>query len=247
MSRLPHENRDVRGVEGPEYEPEHVCAHPFCDVRGRENLEKHELWPRSFLRGQPITHVQLWDGTIVGNQVYLCNAFQKGHHQEITENRSEIAWGDGVVFVLGAPEYDSERFFWKFFDEHEQMHYFKALEPQPPLCGSEKPSNAKHTHYGEIPRGSAPRPAEATTEPCTRCKGTGVNPQVEKKKEPAKQRATKSIRVPKEKLEDGADVLEQLIEAAEKVMRPGEEARPPYFTICDSLGLIVLHWEDLTR
>jgi hypothetical protein len=140
MTRLPHESRDVRGVEikNPSQILEEVCSHPYCDVRGRENLDLHELWPRSFLRGQPIEYVELWDyKTIVGNQVYLCNSFQNGHHQEITENKARIRWleSDGPF---------PEGFYW--YDPVNDCSDY--LDPQPPLYGSEKPQEGKHPLYG---------------------------------------------------------------------------------------------------
>ena len=97
MTHLPHVNRNVWGVPGAEPELEEVCAHPRCNVTGRENLERHELWPKSFLRSQPYRWVRLPDGQTVCNQVYLCNSFHNGHHQTITENKARIEW-DGVYF-----------------------------------------------------------------------------------------------------------------------------------------------------
>ena len=98
MTRLPLESRDVRGMPGPPYEGEEVCSHPFCDVRGRENLELHEIWPRSFLRGQPYRYVRLPDGRVMGNQVYLCNAFTNGHHPDVTENRARIVFVPSLLW-----------------------------------------------------------------------------------------------------------------------------------------------------
>jgi hypothetical protein len=282
MTRLPHESRDVRGYDpGDNFTPqilEEVCSHPHCDVRGRENLELHELWPRSFLRGQPIEFVQLWDGTILGNQVYLCNSFHGGHHQAITENKALI-------------EYHLGNFYW--FDNEDADG--EILFPQPVYPGehdAEKPQEGKHPPNEEIPRAGSPagldvltrtyghalygskdsdgsiniateRPVKYpcrfptddgrrclecdTCQPdpvesvCPKCRGTGKAPEKPKKKEPARNRVSKSIRVPKDEQENGVEVLEDAIEQVEEILRPGEKPRSPYYTVTDALLLVIVN------
>ncbi len=251
MTRLPHENRSVRGYDPgdkfPQQKLDEVCSHPHCEVRGRLNLELHELWARSFLRGQPIKFVQLWDGTILGNQVYLCNALTgNGHHQKITENKAII-------------EYHLGQFYW--FD-HEDADG-ELLNPQPALYGSEKPQEGKHPLYGQydssgylnvVDTFSGGIEDHLTEEqkqsgeydiylpPCPKCKGTGKKPpEPEKKKEKARNRVSKSIRVPKDEQENGVEVLEDMLEQVEEILRPGEKPRSPYYTLTDALGLVIVN------
>jgi hypothetical protein len=94
VTRLPLDSRDVRGISGPPRDIPEVCHHPECEVRGRHWLEKHEFWPRSFLRKQPIEYVQLPSGLVLPNQGYFCSPFAFGHHQQITENKARIIWDD---------------------------------------------------------------------------------------------------------------------------------------------------------
>jgi hypothetical protein len=244
MTRLPHESRDVRGVEikNPPQILEEVCSHPYCNVRGRENLELHELWSRSFLRKQPIEYVKLWNGTIVRNQVYLCNSFRNGHHLEITENKARIRWleSDGPF---------PEGLYW--YDPVNDCSDY--LDPQPLLYGSEKPQEGKHPLYGDKDSDGSINVVDGLTEPpveneivkpCSRCGGSGfVMPAREKalKKEKARNRVSKSIRVPKDKQENGVEVLEGFIEQVEEILRPGEKPRSPYYTLTDALGLVIVN------
>lgn len=129
MSRLPLEDRNVWGVPGPDYEPKAVCAHPFCNRDGTYEgaLEKHHLWPRSFLRNQPQTWVKLPDGTEIGNLIYLC----REHHQQITENKARIIWENSVIM-----RHEEEGFWWTEGDDR-----FLLLNPQPPRALEEWPED----------------------------------------------------------------------------------------------------------
>ena len=84
MTRLPSENRRVKGVEGPMYPVNTICANPYCSQKA---TEVHHLWRRSFLIGD-YGWVELEDGTRLPNLCGLC--FE--HHQEVTENKAEILW-----------------------------------------------------------------------------------------------------------------------------------------------------------
>jgi hypothetical protein len=101
VTRLPLDSRDVRGISGPPRDIPEVCHHPECEVRGRRNLELHEMFPRWFLRKQPIEYVQLPSGLVLPNQIYLGGPWTCGHHQQITENKARILWDEdfgGGVF-----------------------------------------------------------------------------------------------------------------------------------------------------
>lgn len=112
MSRLPHENRNV--IDRPdlnEYELNERCPVQGCI---EHRLENHHLWARSF--GTKSWWVELWDGTIVGNRIGLCN----GHHGMVTTNNARI--------VLGEAQNGKPAFFWQYHGE-ESKH---KLTWQPP-------------------------------------------------------------------------------------------------------------------
>jgi hypothetical protein len=94
VTRLPSDDRRIRGISGPPRDIPEVCHHPECEVRGRRNLELHEMFPRWFLRKQPIEYVQLPSGLVLPNQIYLGGPWACGHHQQITENKARIIWDD---------------------------------------------------------------------------------------------------------------------------------------------------------
>lgn len=239
MTRLPAENRKVKGrsdFESPEFLQQ--CSHPSCSES--RSLESHHIWRRSFLGGA-YNHVELWDGTIVGNVVLLC----REHHQEITENKAEIAFRIVV----------NRRFYWRLGGTDAIL---VPLDPQPQIHRSD--SKPLDTPDEPTPYPEATKPSERLTTPpvvvhggktfhlhtpnegeeCPTCHRTVP---VKKKREKSKNRVTYSFRVPKDKVEDGSDVLEELVVEVEKTLRPGEDPRPMYFTLCDALGLVLVNKE----
>jgi hypothetical protein len=100
MTRLPLEDRDVRGVDGPGYGLNLICAAPDCTDR---SLENHHLWRRSALGG-PFSWVSLPDGSQVGNVVRLCHI----HHRRVTENTAAISW-NGYQFLWVPDGFDSDQ------------------------------------------------------------------------------------------------------------------------------------------
>lgn len=101
MTRLPHENWSVKGVHDERYKVGPLCCVKGC---GRTADHAHHLWRRSFL-GADFAWVELWDGVVVQNLVGLCWR----HHQEVTENRTEIRYlDDGYFYYLrGGADYGS--------------------------------------------------------------------------------------------------------------------------------------------
>jgi hypothetical protein len=298
---LPLTDRRVRGLSHEDYPltltlipaiPE-VCAHPFCDVSGRENLELHELWPRSFLRKQPIEFVQLPDETIVRNQVYLCNAFNEGHHQQITENKSRIAWmGNPFDFAEWQDRLEEDR--WDAqapLNPHPWRHAARTLllpppddsSPRPVGSGEEKGKQLPDSFYEDRPeqyerikledgshayvirpevveRGDVPpKPLDwvkhqpkatnalvGLTEPHRDISGTCPTckrklPVKKEKLEKERKRTTWSIRVPKDHLENGAEILDSLLEECRDILGRDENEKTRYYTLVESLALLLQH------
>src|SRR5262245_8336098 len=67
----------VRGVEGKAPVLNVICARPGCP---HFSTERHHLFPRSWLRGQPYEWVLLPNGQTVPNSVGLCTT----HHGHVT-------------------------------------------------------------------------------------------------------------------------------------------------------------------
>lgn len=219
------------------------CAHPYCSET--RNLEKHHLWRRSFLGGA-FDWVELWDGTVVANVVYLC----RKHHLQVTENKVSVEWdlARGFYWVDDNSSINRHLYPHPQIIVSDSKHERHEDEPDPyrhagsALGGlTESSGNAYvvsgHEAFG-VPMIRPPLPGEE----CRLCERKVPE---KKKREPAKKRTTLTFRVPKDAQEDGAEVLSELIVEVEKVLRPGEEPRPGYYTICDGLGLFLLNKETI--
>jgi hypothetical protein len=66
----------IRGVEGKPAQLDRWCVAPACISLAQQ---RHHLWPKSYLRGQPYEWVQVFD-QVIPNSVGLCVR----HHNEVT-------------------------------------------------------------------------------------------------------------------------------------------------------------------
>lgn len=242
MTRLPLEDRRVVGTSGPSYEPKAVCHAPYCSET--DGLERHHCWRRSFLGGG-FNWVRLPDGRIVANVVRLC----RFHHQCITENRAEIL------------HYDTSEG-WKFFwNDLADGDVWWPLSPQPPsvsevggvshskalddfpeedvapiqeeTIGAVESLREPSTGIVWVP-GHEPHPPQEGQE-CPVChrKVPVKKPKLEEKRP----RQVWSIRVPKDK-EDGAVLLDELVEQAREIFGREEHKGWQYFTIMEALAFV---------
>jgi hypothetical protein len=76
MTLAPLVDPSVRGVKGKPGILGFHCAAPTCR---RPAQQRHHIWPKSFLRGQPFEWVTV-DGILLQNSCGLC----LGHHAEVT-------------------------------------------------------------------------------------------------------------------------------------------------------------------
>lgn len=88
-----------------------------------------------------------------------------------------------------------------------------------------------HSLPAEADAAGAPQHSDDELEPCPACKGQGKRKRRAAKQQTVKVRRTYSIAVPKEHLEDGAEVLQTLIrECGKELADLGyDETTPPYF------------------
>lgn len=196
MTRLPTDSWNVTArPDLPAYE-----LNELCPVTGlKYGLEDHHLWRRSFGKDfRDAWWVELEDGTVVPNRVNL----SQDAHGMVTRNEARIEYEDGTFWWC---ERDKDLPFGEGFAHYDRISPL-APQPGPPMQldteGGETPWNhVTHSHVDE--------------EPCPRCKGAGKVTKKPKSQEPleARPKATVSIRVPKDHLEDGAEVLGALIDA----------------------------------
>jgi len=85
---------------------------------------------------------------------------------------------------------------------------------------------------------------------CPSCKRPLPQAKVNRPPEPKRPRRTWSVTVPKDEREDGAELLDGLLEQSREAMGRlglpyGEENSVKYFVLAASLGLFVLHADEL--
>lgn len=211
MTLIPHENRDVHGLDGPafpRYKVGPVCCVPGCS---RFADHAHHVWRRSFLGGD-YAWVELWDHTILGNLSGLC--WQ--HHDEVTQ---------GKVWM----RYDEKRkrVVWDDNNTKYPADIFPAL-----------PVHGEPATQGKPDRVLGPGAAEV----CPGCKRTLPREKPEgEKNEEARRRKTWTVTVPADSAEDGALVLDTMIEACRELFSHPEDKNVRYFTLVQALALVVQH------
>lgn len=206
MTKLPHPDWNVKGIEGPKYKVGPQCAVAGC---GSWADHAHHLWRRSFLAGD-YKWVELWDGRVLQNIAALCAM----HHDLITVNKAEI-------------HFDDETFAYREFTEGLEPIPL-VLVPQPKSLASFATAMQITIDGNEVPHEDVVRiPEEEPSCPtCGHKKKRAELPAGEKRN-----RATWSVSVPKDEREDGADVLDTLeIECAKKLGRE-DHASHKYYTL----------------
>jgi len=229
VTLLPIDDRNVHGFEGPEYQMSRICARPFCEQNGSE---VHHIWRRSHL-GAPFNWVVLPDGSACGNLIRLCNP----HHRLVTENEAKISFEAGS-------------FYW-VQDGMELM----PLDFQPPWVVQEY----EHTRSVDdlIAEVEFETPGEKTgpvlDNECPTCHQPLPKPKIADKtdkREAKRLRRTWSVTVPADRREDGAEVLDTLVEEARVLLAragPHYEAglTTRYYILAMALGLFVTHGEQI--
>lgn len=142
------------------------------------------------------------------------------HHTMITDNKTAITYRNGV-------------FYWEDNSGLSQLQY------QPP---AKNQATERHSSL-----------AEEVVERAV-CKGCGrkmPRPKIEKDKmEPKKPRSTWSVAVPVDHRENGAEVIDELLTAAEDKLDQyglhwGEGGRVAYFKLTTVLALFVTHADEI--
>lgn len=214
MTRIPSESWDItahRGESFPQYKVGPICCAPGCS---RYVDHKHHIARRSFIIGD-VWWVSYGDGPIVGNICGLCWRC----HDLITRNEKIIVW-----------DARWREYWWCDVSSDNNPISVAELFPQPPRMSDPPTPEQKHVHV-EGP-GSSPN--------CQTC-GRPVPRKKEpsEKKEPAKRRKSWTVSVPDETDEDGALVLDVLLEECRALFGRDDSKNVRYFVLAQALALVV--------
>ena len=142
------------------------------------------------------------------------------HHDQITVDAAWMTWEDGV-------------FLWSDLFTSSTL-----LDQQPPRLASSGSENPPEKKWDEMK-------LNGTCPTCLR-----PLPHKHPKREPARIRRTWSLTVPKDERENGAEMLDTLLEEARKELARaglpyGNEEAAKYFVLSSSLALFVQHAEEM--
>lgn len=172
----------------------------------------HHIVRRSFIGGD-VAWVKFANGDTVGNLAGLCYR----HHDEITVNKGHIAYEERL-----------HQFTWV----DEDGISMGKLDPHPPrmFVGL---TEEKDEHVHLVGPGSTPV--------CTECHRPLPRPKEKgEKREEAKRRKTWTVRVPDTSDEDGAVVLDTLLEECATIFgRDMSQSNIRYYVLAQALALVV--------
>jgi hypothetical protein len=127
VTLAPVHSVEIRGVKGPPGEVSPICSANGCISRSQQ---RHHLWPKSYLRGQPYEWVWTPWNRVVQNSTGLCIR----HHDMVTIHKAAILV-EGTHFMW------AERV-------DDQWEVQGPLFPQPHISGeeAEEGSSGHRTH-----------------------------------------------------------------------------------------------------
>lgn len=219
MTRLPAEPQAMEAMTGERF-PDYKCK-SMCARPGCSKFadHAHHIVRRSFIG--KVSWVRYDNGDIVGNLVGLC--FKD--HEEITLGRSKIIYDMRL-----------HRFDWCDMAAGDWVSK-GALYPQPPVHG--------HAHEEDEPKGIE---GPGSSLICPGCK----RPIPQKREtgeevEPPKRRKTWTVQVPNEATEDGALVLDTLIEECAALFhRDMSQSKLRYYVLAQALALVIQNGHRLS-
>jgi hypothetical protein len=200
--------QEVRGVKGDPYKVGPRCCNPACRKIAEHG---HHLWPRSYLRRQPQNWVTLPDGTVIGNLVAVC----ADCHDDITGRLG----GHKAKISLSIPD---NIFWWCIPDLASpsglDWQWVQPIDPQPPTQASQVASPAE-PEVGSCPTcGQARRRRSSKTAGGTR-----------------RRRKNWNVPVPADAEENGADVLDTLVEEVGHLLDRDADANGRYYILLPTL------------
>jgi hypothetical protein len=176
----------ICGIHGKEPEGNDWCPVPECISRAQE---RHHLWSRSYLRGQPQNWVQLPSMSVCANVMRLCVR----HHRDVTGqpggHKGWIKLEHGDTFVYYEPNGNG----WKPLG---------LLKPQPKILSTDHSLKRQKSEVEKAHHDLAPG------ETCDKC---GYTRPRAREPLPRRKQATWTVNVPAD-AELGADVLDEWVE-----------------------------------
>jgi hypothetical protein len=200
----------------PRYRVGPMCSMPSCS---RWVDDVHHVVRRSFIGGD-VAWVKIGE-TIIGNLSGLC----RRHHQAITDNQAKI------LFNSETSEYQ--------WVECETGENLGRLHPHPPVQGRKISPELRSALQQDLSIiGPASRPL---CDGCGRPLPHRHDDEEKRKREPAKRRKTWTVKVPAEAEEDGAVVLDTLVDECATIFgrEKGENLR--YYVLAQALALVIQH------
>lgn len=143
-------------------------------------------------------------------------------HKKVTENKAQI------IYQMG-------EFCWMVEGVLSDLRY------QPPV---------RNLSSGEVEAAGEPAPSPEARPVCPTCKRVIPRPRIKNPQEEKKPRKTWSVAVPYDIQEDGAEVIDQLLELAEEKMDKhglnwSHGNRVVYYKLSAALALFVQHADDI--
>jgi hypothetical protein len=207
---------NVRGLEGPAYKVGPRCSNPNC---GRIAEHAHHIVRRSQLRKQPQDWVAI-DGHVIANKTGLCVPCHDDITGRVGGHKAAIRWIDQkfVWCLLGPGEGDA------------RYLPVAPIEPQPPT-----PDQLAER---------APDAEETGPEECPYC-GHSTRRRRPSAQVGRRRRKRWGVLVPDEDLEQGADVLDALIDSlAPLVPNADSSATGRYYVLVPALAYAVMNGEE---
>lgn len=251
----------MKGVESTaRYVMPMTCSAVNCIQR---DVERHHIFRRSFLIGD-YWWAQLPDGEVVGNCIPLCNH----HHKLVSENVVAIEYHDGRFFsrmgIGDAYELNWQPPFYtsmeSFLNENRDSKTpEKKMEVSDLSTGRNADSSAtdpdsfsgSKTSYPESESvESETMSASASPATCPTCERPLPKPKIETPMEERKIRRTWSVSVPVDRQEDGAEVLDTLLEEvrdelARAGLPYGDSEVAKYHPLATALALFVTNAREI--
>jgi len=147
MTLAPWVSTDVRGIDGKPGDVAGECVAPGCHSPAQQ---RHHLWSRSYLRGQPFEWVEV-AGTKMQNSVGLCIACHSAVTGEIGGHRAHIRYRPDISIFEWWAKGDEDNWFYvapidkqRFVTQQPEARRIRAQEGLCPECG--RPKVKPHTH-----------------------------------------------------------------------------------------------------
>jgi hypothetical protein len=155
VTLAPLVREDIRGVEGKPAPLTEWCVVPGCISKAQQ---RHHLWPKSYLRGQPYEWVRIGERTIP-NSVGMCVT----HHAWVTGepggHRGKVTWSEALG-LFEWWELDAEGDFQNrgplrgqaLVDPEPEVRRVRREEGLCPTCGRVAPREKAKTQNGHPKR-----------------------------------------------------------------------------------------------